>query len=35
MKDIAYIDIHTHVNLAAFSLDWKEVTDRMLEAGVG
>lgn len=29
-----YIDIHTHVNLAAFAEDWKEVCDRTLAAGV-
>ena len=29
-----YIDIHTHVNLAAFDEDWKEVIDRAHEAGV-
>ncbi len=34
MKDFRYIDIHTHVNLAAFKDDWREVCDRALEAGV-
>lgn len=30
-----YIDIHTHVNLAAFQDDWREVSERSLQAGVG
>lgn len=34
MKNFRYIDIHTHVNLAAFKDDWREVCDRALEAGV-
>lgn len=29
-----YIDTHTHVNLAAFADDWREVIDRAHEAGV-
>lgn len=29
-----YVDTHTHVNIAAFADDWREVTDRSLEAGV-
>ncbi len=29
-----YIDIHTHVNLAAFKDDWQEVISRAHEAGV-
>ncbi len=29
-----YVDIHTHVNLAAFADDWRDVTDRALAAGV-
>jgi len=34
MKEFPYIDIHTHVNIAAFADDWREVTDRSLSAGV-
>ncbi len=33
-KGTRYIDIHTHVNLAAFADDWKEVCDRALAGGV-
>jgi len=33
-KGTRYIDIHTHVNLAAFKDDWKEVCDRALAGGV-
>ena len=29
-----YIDIHTHVNLAAFKDDWREVSNRAHDAGV-
>lgn len=29
-----YIDVHTHVNIAAFADDWREVIDRAHEAGV-
>lgn len=29
-----YVDIHTHVNLAAFADDWRAVVDRAQEAGV-
>ncbi len=34
MQEIKYIDVHTHVNLAAFKDDWREVTDRALAEGV-
>lgn len=34
MSDFKYVDIHTHVNLAAFADDWREVTDRALASGV-
>lgn len=30
-----YLDAHTHVNLAAFKDDYREVIERALEAGVG
>ncbi len=33
-NEVQYIDIHTHVNLAAFKDDWREVSERALEAGV-
>ena len=32
--ETTYIDIHTHLNLAAFKDDWKEVCDRALDARV-
>lgn len=34
MRDFSYVDIHTHVNLAAFQGDREEVTQRALSAGV-
>lgn len=30
-----YVDVHTHVNIAAFKDDWKEVCERALDADVG
>lgn len=30
-----YVDAHTHVNIAAFKDDWRDVIDRALQAGVG
>ena len=32
--EFRYIDIHTHLNLDAFSEDWESVRDRALDAGV-
>jgi len=34
MNNFAYVDTHTHVNIAAFTDDWREVTDRALVASV-
>jgi TatD DNase family protein len=34
LSSYKYIDIHTHVNLAAFKDDWREVIARAHEAGV-
>lgn len=34
MREFKYIDVHTHVNLAAFKEDEVEVTKRALDAGV-
>lgn len=34
MMNYRYIDVHTHVNLSAFSSDWKEVILKSLEDGV-
>jgi len=34
MRDFEYVDVHTHVNLAAFKEDKDEVTKRALDAGV-
>ncbi len=33
--EIKYLDAHTHVNLAAFKGDWREVIERALGIGVG
>lgn len=34
MSEFSYVDVHTHVNLAAFADDWEETSQRALEAGV-
>lgn len=34
MSNFSFVDVHTHVNLAAFREDEEEVTKRALEAGV-
>ena len=34
MSKFSFVDVHTHVNLAAFREDQDEVTRRALEAGV-